>query len=456
MEIDQFEECAKSGLVCAIHEGKLSDVQGLLPLANLSKQEEFYCLFNSLFYDHHGITSLFLKNGFEFVNPEKRSCPSVFRLTVFNPNIELIDMLLKNPPQNDQNIDEPQISPLLLLAFRGGANKRFVSFFESLLCKPGADLAYLLDSPLLPPSFPAGRQPALTLRTFLEYSSAVMRLSDFSSLLYLAFSRGNERIVKLLLSRIVADDLVDLLETILTESAFDEWRPELFRIILEYGSTDMRIVPENHVRALFENLNRCTVHFPHVHLISNCIMGRMFNERGTSTTEVLIQHAIKMKVAGFYRQQLVMVLFHDPEMVTDFRRKCESELADMRRECVGDSGATYFDVLTTDLNRLALLAANDRIAGILTSNYVQERFPIYGGMLRYQFEKGMVRNELLKESIDTCYSSFSYFANLPYELVETILGYVDNTTLRVLVYPREAGMQNVFLTKNHQFSVEFS
>lgn len=230
MEIDQFEECAKSALVCAIHEGKLSDVQGLLPLANLSKQEEFYCLFNSLFYDHHDITSLFLKNGFEFVNPEKRSCPSVFRLTVFNPNIELIDMLLKNPPQSDQSIDEPQISPLLLLAFRGGANKRFVSFFESLLCKPDADLAYLLDSPLLPPSFPAGRQPALTLRTFLEYSSAVMRLSDFSSLLYLAFSRRNERIVKLLLSRIVADDLVDLLETILTESAFDEWRPQLFQV----------------------------------------------------------------------------------------------------------------------------------------------------------------------------------------------------------------------------------
>ena len=143
-------------------------------------------------------------------------------------------------------------------------------------------------------------------------------------------------------------------------------------------------------------------------------------------------------------------------MVTDFRRKCENELADMRRECVGDSGATYFDVLTTDLNRLALLAANDKIARIPTSNYVQERFPIYGGMLRYQFEKGMVRKNLHKESTDTCYSSFSYFANIPYELVETILGYVDNTGLRVPVYPHGAGKQNLILAKKRQFSVKFS
>lgn len=76
------------------------------------------------------------------------------------------------------------------------------------------------------------------------------------------------------------------------------------------------------------------------------------------TAEVLKRYVVKMKVVGLYVHEKNLLLIRENEL-RDFQRQCENEIEMMLTEKIGRSNITFYDILTSNLNRLVIYVRND-------------------------------------------------------------------------------------------------
>lgn len=108
-----------------------------------------------------------------------------------------------------------------------------------------------------------------------------------------------------------------------------------------------------------------------------------------------------------------------------YRSDCQVELNRMKTETIGNTTATYFDLLTTNLTSLR----DQQILRKFTADYCIQHYPIYGNMIYCSY----VRLRMFF-MVEECTGFFSILSPplLP-ECVEEILKYLSNNDMDILV-----------------------
>ena len=115
-----------------------------------------------------------------------------------------------------------------------------------------------------------------------------------------------------------------------------------------------------------------------------------------------------------------------------FQSKCEKEIDKMKSEEVVNTNITFYDILSKDVNRLAMYARNRSIVEAFESDDYKKKFPIYGSMINNNFRKGERKKEFLEQSNKILYLLFTNIRELPRNCTERILSYLKENDLRAL------------------------
>ncbi|CAH0395705.1 unnamed protein product [Bemisia tabaci] len=157
---------------------------------------------------------------------------------------------------------------------------------------------------------------------------------------------------------------------------------------------------------------------------------RRQNDLYFGTIEVFAKHAIKSNAADLWFDEKRQPVWKSKELSIN---ECQEELKAMQSEPIGDTNVTFHDVLMGNQSRIAAYVRNHDIVQILNSYHFKHRFPIYGDAVRYQFQKGTLRKELLETGMITCGILFNKYCVLPDDVKEKILNYTSNKDLITLI-----------------------
>lgn len=161
---------------------------------------------------------------------------------------------------------------------------------------------------------------------------------------------------------------------------------------------------------------------------------------------VLARHMIKMEVANmlFFDMDLRTFWFAE-ESLSDFQSHCKLEIVSLKKEAVNDSGLTLYDILIGDLDQLVGYAKNEVTMKNMRHAHYKTAFPIYATVLDHQIKKGYQRVNLMKQGIKIFEKLLPALDELPYELREKIISFMDNRDLICLAiaWSRKRGFQNI-------------
>ncbi|CAH0395749.1 unnamed protein product [Bemisia tabaci] len=423
----------KRPLLLAVRDGRLEEVKTLLASIDLSDEEKFNFLFYAIFYNQSEITKYMLENGFEqYLNQHKRS-KQLYGVAGQNSiqceTVEIVEMLLK------YGVDFANFSADALL--EAAAKKGNLRFIKSLAYRvKDRDQARLLKKTLICTSFKE-LQPQI-FQLLLEYGSSALTADEFCVLLYQAHSRGNRAAIRSLFCRASDFNLEELLKVAVTKTT--GWLPKILQLLLEYGSSDLYFVNDPNVfKPLFETLNKPHPYFLNYH---------------RSCAIILVNHIMKLKVAKLYnsKEEFSATIYNNQPRIADYRQQCEAELESLMNETVGNTHITFYDILTRPIKLMAKLARNETIVELMKSEAYRVKFPIYHGLVYNQFEKGIIRKELIDKGIKIYRSLLKNFSALPHDIMEIIVSFSSNKDLRSLIITIESSSspQNVDVPSGSQ------
>ncbi|KAJ8667733.1 hypothetical protein QAD02_009396 [Eretmocerus hayati] len=164
------------------------------------------------------------------------------------------------------------------------------------------------------------------------------------------------------------------------------------------------------------------------------------------TVDFLLKHVLKLEMIGFHvsdtnkKAHSKLVDYFSDEFIIDqaeYKRLCTKELESMINIHT-DNYTTLHDILFKNPNETAVLSQNEMFIQIVNANDFQEKFPIYGFMLKSQLIRGRVRRPLLIEAQKIL--NFLSCTSLPQSCTEIILQPLTNEDLRYLIISKN--MQN--------------
>nr|WMY99266.1 transient receptor potential A [Bemisia tabaci] len=120
------------------------------------------------------------------------------------------------------------------------------------------------------------------------------------------------------------------------------------------------------------------------------------------------------------------------------------EVRSMKATKIGDSDVTFYDVLDSSLSEVARLLRNDGVVRVLEGGGFGEGFPAYVGMIAKRFRKAVFRKTLAERGVRMLEALCAHLPELPLEVREKIVGYLDNRNLYVLtnvVSLKEVGVE---------------
>ncbi|CAH0395489.1 unnamed protein product [Bemisia tabaci] len=151
--------------------------------------------------------------------------------------------------------------------------------------------------------------------------------------------------------------------------------------------------------------------------------------------EILMNHVIKIvavnkhdKIGGFVKSAARYMVG-----MNEFRTQCISEVNQMKNEYIGETGVTFFEILIRNHGQLALLVKQEDIAQNFNTNGLEDKFPIYGSLLKTRLKIGKIRNDLIEESVKLSWYLFIHYTVLPFDVIEKVLNYLSNVDLKMLI-----------------------
>jgi hypothetical protein len=106
----------------------------------------------------------------------------------------------------------------------------------------------------------------------------------------------------------------------------------------------------------------------------------------------------------------------------------------MKSEKFGNTNVSFYDILTKEMDQLAMCAGNESIVQILRSDDYKERFPMYASMINSNFRKGERRKELLEQGHKVFHSFCNNLPALPSESTAERFSYLSDEDIRILIY----------------------
>nr|AKD28025.1 ankyrin repeat domain protein [Glypta fumiferanae] len=164
---------------------------------------------------------------------------------------------------------------------------------------------------------------------------------------------------------------------------------------------------------------------------------------GRNTVDVIMRHIVMLKSLNgrVETQNQNGIDFH--ERKNNFQIICECEVEMMKREKIGATNISYYDILIKSTDQLAILMGNESIADSLKYSDYHDRFPIYSKMLHYNLTKGQHRGKLLNPSTESLNFLFGFV--LPKPVSWKLLDYLNNDDLINVI---EAGPSTIIVDKS--------
>ncbi|CAH0388765.1 unnamed protein product [Bemisia tabaci] len=156
--------------------------------------------------------------------------------------------------------------------------------------------------------------------------------------------------------------------------------------------------------------------------------------------EVICRHVVLVATAGLEINQGCPQYRKDelPEWVSEsvpasFLVECVAEVAFLRTLRVGDSSATFYDVLNASSAGMARLLKDPVVRGTLESRSFATEFPRFWPLVDARVRSGGRRRDLVDRGVEGFGSLAPQCHRLPFHLRERIFGYLRNHELLVLI-----------------------
>lgn len=114
--------------------------------------------------------------------------------------------------------------------------------------------------------------------------------------------------------------------------------------------------------------------------------------------KILAMHLAQMKSDGNSVSEANLLEIDGNKELRDFLDQCEKEIGAMKSQEIDDSSLTVHNLLQEQRKTvLEAWARNENIRKILTSADFQSNFPLFGSTITDRFDKGILRNDLVKQ-----------------------------------------------------------
>ena len=248
--------------------------------------------------------------------------------------------------------------------------------------------------------------------------------------LHIAAHRGHVELVEALLKIGAVIDSKERDGRTALHIASKEGHKEIVIALLEHGS-DINIMSNNNETPL-------DVAKADISSFSNEVHNYAFNHGhgihiGGSISDILKCHIVKMKTAGIFVSEKNLLSISNNDEISDFKNRCDEEIASMKSEKVSIANVSFYDILTKGISELAMYAGNECIVQILRSDDYKVKFPMYASMINCNFRKGEKRKELLEQSHKVFHFFYNNIPQLPNVCIEKIFSYLSDEDLIILI-----------------------
>lgn len=145
-----------------------------------------------------------------------------------------------------------------------------------------------------------------------------------------------------------------------------------------------------------------------------------------------IKYIAKMVDQKLRVDNRILTCITSTEELKNQYKACEEEIEMLKTAEFDGTTFTFYDVLTKNVNQLALCARNEKVGNTLKERKkYEEKFPIYGSTITERLKMGMNRKQLLNK---TNQRNRVLFPRLPLNCINQILDHLDNRDLKVLIY----------------------
>lgn len=150
------------------------------------------------------------------------------------------------------------------------------------------------------------------------------------------------------------------------------------------------------------------------------------NKLPENTLKILERHVFKLKAARLFVDQKFDAWISRAMEGNRFYKKCRKEVKKMKEEKFYQLTICYYDLLSNNVNRVAMYSKNETINNVLELDQLKIKFPLYAEMLRCNLKRGQRRNQLLES---TARMFEDILIGLPYDCVIQILRYLSDDDL---------------------------
>ncbi|XP_072160560.1 uncharacterized protein [Bemisia tabaci] len=191
-------------------------------------------------------------------------------------------------------------------------------------------------------------------------------------------------------------------------TAYKAQRPETFLYLLESCFTDP---------ALLKGTS--------VHTDVSRVCFSMVSKDLSAMHKMLPHHVVK--IITLHQSPLfdnvINSLWTGMTSLAKFKSLCEAEVESLKNRMCSDPQLSLFDILLTNERKVSRLMENDLVAKVINikDKELDEKFPIYGNIIRYHLEKAKNIRSFLKQGSINFDALSSQYVRLPYELREMIL-----------------------------------
>lgn len=154
-------------------------------------------------------------------------------------------------------------------------------------------------------------------------------------------------------------------------------------------------------------------------------------------SEFIVKQFVLWKSMGLVVSEANLKAMRENERASEIKNKCEMEIDLLKGEKFKDSNLSYFDVwMIKDNCKLAALARNENVVGVLKSGEFEMKFPVYGRIIVKHFDEGVLRNrdfELFKRFVNYLSDrEQDKLPKLPLAVVSHLFAYFSERDIAIL------------------------
>lgn len=161
----------------------------------------------------------------------------------------------------------------------------------------------------------------------------------------------------------------------------------------------------------------------------------------SKTAKTLMQHAVKLKSLNSHvSDENQKSIFKTDYYYPGFQKECEKEIEKLKSQTFENSLVSYYEFwTTTNLNQLAVYARNENIIRVLTSDDFVSSHPLYAASLHNQLRKGLWRRRMMDLASVFFHQAFTKekgyenIPKLPMSCSRIIVEMLSNRDLWVLI-----------------------